>query len=79
MVLPRPMSSARQTPKPSCSWKAIHETPRAWYGRSVPLKLLGGSSCSRALLWLSLLRNAASQPVASRPTTGMPVCLRSEP
>ena len=34
IVLPRPMSSARQPPRPSAHISASQATPRRWYGRS---------------------------------------------
>ena len=71
--MPRPMSSARQMPKPNCSWKAIHDTPRLWYGRSVPWKLLGVGITCNWRLDDSLLRKALSHPVAAMPTTGTPL------
>ena len=40
-VLPRPMSSARQPPRPRRSRKRSQARPRRWYGRSSPVKPAG--------------------------------------
>ena len=40
-VLPNPMSSARQAPRPSRPRNDSQATPRSWYGRSWPSKPAG--------------------------------------
>ena len=65
-VLPSPMSSARQAPKPSRSRYASQEKPRTWYSRNSPANAPGWSSiCSEPLP-----RNASSiPPIPSSQTT----------
>ena len=47
-VLPSPMSSARQAPRPSRSRKASQEKPRRWYGRSSPAQRRPARRAARA-------------------------------
>ena len=70
-VLPRPMSSARIAPSPSCSRKASQARPRSWYGRSVPVKPSGaGTGSSRRSTWPA--SRSPSGPSAVTDTTGSP-------
>ena len=64
IVLPRPMSSARQPPRPSAHISASQATPRRWYGRSSPSSP-SGSASSRAVS--SPRKRSAS--VTSAPST----------
>jgi hypothetical protein len=44
IVLPRPMSSARQAPRPSDESRCSQRTPACWYGRSVAFSASPGST-----------------------------------
>ena len=49
-VLPRPMSSARQPPRPRRSRNRSQPRPRRWYGRSSPTNPAGSCSSREALV-----------------------------
>ena len=68
-VFPRPMSSARMAPTPSRPRNDSHDSPRCWYGRSVPSKPSGVSiGSSRWSAWPD--SRSPSHPSASTAVSG---------
>ncbi len=65
MVLPRPMSSARQAPRPSFASRYSQRTPTCWYGRSTPCNSPPGSTCANPCGLRSPCNVSASQGPAT--------------
>ena len=64
-VLPRPMSSARQAPRPSRPRNASQPTPRCWYGRSAPANPAGVATGS-TVAWMASSSSPPANPTPSR-------------
>jgi hypothetical protein len=73
MVLPRPMSSARQAPRPKAFEERIHETPRSGRGGACR-GTTGGGSMARGLGVGLVDAEEAGEPAGGlEPMMGMPV------